>query len=228
MNSNQDQSLWNAPEPIPKVVKSEKKTKSIDFLDYLFKPKKSTDFTTLTVPQQDAIRSIEKYWKKRVHNFQNWKWGNHWSYKKESLSARVDKELYDELKFNINQRCIQNFVRHFLRYRHFRDEFFKKLLEQYHKDAHAKILAKDITDWLDILKELFPCVISGEIFKLEKDLFAFYCKFKTDFSMSYITRIALMHFRTIDESEFIEKDEVVHIMVDLLYDPERKAYPERT
>lgn len=224
---NQDQKLWNPPDAPPKVVKLDKKSKSIYFWDYLFKPKKDTDFTTLTKPQQEAIKAIEKYWKNRVHNSKNWKWGNHWSYKKESLSARVESEVFEQLKYNINQRCIQNFVRHFLRNKPFRDEFYHKLLDQYHQDAHSKILAFDITDWLDILKELFPCVISGQIYKLEKDLFSFYCKFKTDFSMSYTTRVALMHFRDMNKEGPIERDEVTEIMVDILYDPERNAYALR-
>lgn len=224
--SNQDQKLWNPPDEPHKVVKFEKKSKSIDFQDYLFIAKSKTDFTTLTVPQQEAIKAIEKYWINRIHNYKNWKMGNHWSYKKESISARVEKDLFEKLKSNISQRCIQNFVRHFLRDRAFRDKFYRALLDQYHKDAHPKIVAQDLTDWLDILKNIFPSVVSGEVYKLEKDLFSFYCKFNTEFTVSYTIRVALMHFRDIEDQLSIIKDEVHPIMTDLLFDPERKAYPK--
>lgn len=226
MSKNQDQKLWKAPEPPPKVVKLEKKIKSIDFRDYMFIAKKNTDFTTLTKPQQEAIKAIEKYWINRIHNYKNWKMGNHWSYRKESISTRIEKELFEELKLNVSQRIIQNFVRHFLRDRAFRDSFYRALLDQYHKDAHPPIVAQDLTDWLDILKNIFPSVVSGEVYKLEKDLFTFYCKFNTDFTVSYTIRVALIHFRNITDQLPIIKNEVYPIMTDLLYDPERKTCPE--
>jgi len=98
-----------------KVVNSIKKGKPINFGDYLFLPKNSLAFTTLTEAQKQAIKNIEEYWINRVRNYQNWRFQKHWSYKKESISSRLDRYTFETLKGNNNSKSIQNFVRTFLR-----------------------------------------------------------------------------------------------------------------
>ncbi|MFX1236331.1 MAG: hypothetical protein ACFFAS_20315 [Promethearchaeota archaeon] len=196
-----------------KVVKPPIWVRSINFEDYLFRPKKDTDFTTLTKAQQTAIKNIEEYWIRRTKNYYNWKSQKHWNYKRETISARIEKHLYNELKTNNNNKSIQNFIRHFLRDIDFRNLYLNKLHEQFEKDLRLWFLDYlDYTDKKAKIIEIFPKVISGEINTIEKELFTFYSTFLTDFSMSYMIRVALIHFRHESPSEPINKEEVIYIM----------------
>lgn len=202
-----------------KAVNPPKKSKSINFLDYLFLPKSSEDFTALTMAQQTAIRNIEKYWINRVKNFKNWKYQNHWSYKKESVSTRIEDHLHEELKSNNNNRSIQNFVRHFLRDSDFRKMYFDKLYEHYSKEQHEILSIYEYLDYTDkkaLLIGLFPKVISGEIYTIEKELFTFYSTFLTEMSTSYMIKVALIYFRDEDDQEPIDKEEVIPLLINIL------------
>jgi len=81
-----------------KVVNLTKKGSPINFRDYLFLPKNHPVFTTLTEKQKQAIKNIEEYWINRVRNYRNWKFQKHWSYKKETISSRLDKYTFKSLK----------------------------------------------------------------------------------------------------------------------------------
>lgn len=199
-----------------KVVKPQKIGDSINFGEFMFIPKDHPLFTTLTCPQKVALKSIEEAWLKRVRASWNWKHQNHWSLRQESISARVEKYLFNKLKNNNNQRSIQNFIRKFLRSLDFRDEFRAVLSKQYFEDKHPKIVATDITELLESLQNIYPHVISGEVPKLEKELFVLYCNFISDFSVSYSTRVALIHFSNLSDESPIKKDETISILSDLI------------
>lgn len=202
-----------------KTVNPPMKSKSINFFEYLFIPKSSEAFTALTMAQQTAIRHIEKYWINRVKNFKNWKYQKHWSYKKESISTRVETQLHEELKSNNNNKSIQNFVRHFLRDSDFRNKYFDKLYEQYSKDQYEILSIYEYLDFTDkkaLLIDLFPKVILGEIYTIEKELFTFYSTFLTEISTSYMIKVALIHFRYEKNQKPIEKEEVIPLLINIL------------
>jgi len=215
-NSDTRMSLGNH-----KAVNPPIESKSINLFNYLFLPKSSETFTALTMAQQTKIRNIEKYWINRVKNFKNWKYQKHWSYKKESISTRVETRLHEELKTNNNNRSIQNFVRHFLRDSDFRNQYFDKLYEQYSKDQYEILSIYENLDYTDkkaLLIDLFPKVISGEIYTIEKELFTFYSTFLTEMSTSYMIKVALIHFRNEKDQEPIEKEEVIPLLMNILKD----------
>ena len=199
-----------------KVVNPTKKGKSINFEDYLFLPKNSPTFTTLTEAQKQAIKKIEDYWTNRVRNYQNWRFQKHWSYKKESISSRLDRYTFDTLTGNNNSKSIQNFVRIFLRDKSFREKFKVILWDQFEKDLsdpRMELLQYlDITDNKQLLIEIFPNVVSGRIYIIEKELFSFYYTFISEFSVSYAIRVGLIHFRDLESQNPIEKEEVIPIL----------------
>ena len=203
-----------------KVVKLTKKGKSINFRDYLFLPKNSLAFTTLTDAQKQAIKKIEEYWINRVRNYRKWKFQKHWSYKKESISSRLDKYTFDSLKGNNNSKSIQNFVRKFLRNDQFRNKFIKILWEQFEKDpvdSRLELLEHlDFTDCKQMLIEIFPHVVSGEVYTIEKELFTFYFTFLSEFSISYTIRVGLIHFRELENQNPIGKEEIIPILEKIL------------
>lgn len=203
-----------------KVVNLTKKGFSINFRDYLFLPKNSPAFTTLTVAQKQAIKNIEEYWINRIRNYQNWKFQKHWSYKKESISSRLDGHTFESLKGNNNSKSIQNFVRKFLRDKEFRKRFEVILWEQFEKDPSDPRLEflqyLDITDNKQSLIEIFPNVVSGIVYVVEKELISFYFTFINEFSISYAIRVGLIHFRDLENQDPIEKEEVIGILNELI------------
>ncbi len=202
------------------VVKLSKKGGSIDFEDYLFKPKNTEAFTTLTDRQKQAIKKIEEYWINRVRNYRNWKFQKHWSYKKESISSRLDGYTFGSLKGNNNSKSIQNFVRKFLRNKEFRKKFIRILWDRFEKDLfdpRMELLQYlDITDNKQLLFEMFPHVVSGIVSVIEKELFTFYFTFLSEFSVSYAIRVGLIHFKDLKDLNPIEKEEVIPILEEIL------------
>lgn len=203
-----------------KVVNSTKKGSPINFRDYLFLPKNSLAFTTLTTAQKKAIKNIEEYWINRIRNYQNWKFQKHWSYKKESISSRLDKYTFQSLKGNNNSKSIQNFVRTFLRDKEFRKKFEVILWQQFKKDPSDPIMELlqylDYTDSKQLLIEIFPHVVSGIVYVIEKELISFYFTFINEFSISYAIRAGLIHFRDLENQDPIEKEEVLAILNELI------------
>ncbi len=203
-----------------KVVNSTKKGKSIHFGDYLFIPKYSLAFTTLTEKQKEAIKNIEEYWINRVRNYRNWKFQKHWSNRKESISSRLDTYTFKSLKGNNNSKSIQNFVRTFLRNKDFREKFKVILWDQFEKDPsdpRMELLQYlDITDNKQLLTEIFPHVVSGIISVIEKELFSFYFTFISEFSVSYAIRVGLIHFKDLENQKPIDKEEVIPILNELI------------
>jgi hypothetical protein len=203
-----------------KVVISTEKGSSIIFRDYLFLPKNSLALTTLTEKQKIAIKNIEEYWTNRVRNFRNWKFQKHWSYKKESISSRLDRYTFKTLKGNNNSKSIQNFVRLFLRDKKFRKRFEIILWNQYEKDlvdpSMELLQYLDPTDNKQLLIEIFPYVVSGKINVIEKELISFYFTFINEFSISYAIRVGLIHFRDLKNQDPIEKEEVIAILNELI------------
>lgn len=196
-----------------KVVKATKKGKSINFMDFIFKSKKSPSFTTLTGRQKIAIKNIELYWLNRIRNYNNWKTQKHWSLRKETISSRLDTHTWSLLKNNNNSKSIQNFIRKFLRESSFRDKFNEILWKQYRNDPGFEFLQYlDPSDFKNALINLFPHVVSGEITVIEKELFTFYNTFMCQFSISYVLRIALIHFRDLENQDTLKFDEVLEIM----------------
>ena len=196
-----------------KVVKATKKGKSINFMDFIFKSKKSPNFSTLKEKQKIAIKNIEIYWLNRIRNFNNWKTQKHWSLRKETISSRLDFHTWSLLKNNNNSRSIQNFIRRFLRESGFRDKFNEILWEQYKSDPAFEFLQYlDPTDFKDALINLFPHVVSGEITVIEKELFTFYNTFMCQFSISYVLKVALIHFRDLENQDSLRFEEVLDIM----------------
>jgi len=200
-----------------KVVKATKNGKSINFNDFIFKSKRSHDFTTLTDPQKIAIKNIEKYWLNRIRNYDNWKTQKHWSLHRETVSSRLDTHTWNFLKNNNNSKSIQNFIRKFLRDPSFRKEFNTILWNQYENDPAFEFLQYlDPSDFKDALINLFPHVVSGEIMVIEKELFTFYNTFMCQFSISYVLRSALIHFRDLEDQNIIDFEEVLDIMDSML------------
>jgi len=203
-----------------RIVNPTKKGKSINFGDYLFLPKNSLAFTTLTEAQKQAIKNIEEYWINRVRNYQNWRFQKHWSYKKESISSRLDRYTFESLKGNNNSKSIQNFVRTFLRDKSFQKKFKVLLWEQFEKDPsdpRMELLQYlDISDNKQLLIEIFPHVVSGRVYVIEKELFSFYYTFISEFSVSYAIRVGLIHFRDLESQNPIEKEEVIPILKEIL------------
>ncbi len=203
-----------------KVVNLTKKGSPINFRDYLFLPKNHPVFTTLTEKQKQAIKNIEEYWINRVRNYRNWKFQKHWSYKKETISSRLDKYTFKSLKGNNNSKSIGNFVRIFLRDKKFRKKFQGILWDQYEKDPsdpRMELLQYlDPTDNKQLLIEIFPHVVSGSIYVIEKELLSFYFTFISEFSVSYAIRVGLIHFRNLEDQDPIEKEEVIPILNELI------------
>ena len=74
----------------------------------------------------------------------------------------------------------------------------------------------DITAFLKKLQELYPYVVSGEIYTIEKELFSFYCYYFTPFSISYNLRCGLLFNYEIRDQSSIKKFEVYEILERLL------------
>ena len=203
---------------INKVVNHTKKVWSINFLNFILLSPSDVRFTILTSEQKKAIKNIKKYWIDRVKNYRNWKTQKHWSKAKVTISSRIEKILYDSLKSLNIQKIIQNFVRNFFRNSKFREVFLETLDQQYKEDMPIPVEGIDITDWFGTLKNIYPYVVSGKVLTIEKELFTFYFTFCSEFSVSYATRVALIHFRNELPQEPIERNEISPIMQDLLKD----------
>lgn len=206
----------------PKAVNPTRKGKSINFGDYLFLPKNSIAFTILTESQKQAIKNIEIYWINRVRNYHNWRFQKHWSNKKESISSRLDRYTFESLKGNNNSKSIQNFVRTFLRDKNFQEKFRVILWDQFEKDPsdpRMELLQHlDISDNKQLLIEIFPHVVSGRVYIIEKELFSFYYTFISEFSMSYAIRVGLIHFKDLESQNPIKKEEVIPILMEMIRD----------
>jgi len=155
-----------------------------------------------------------------VRNYRNWKFQKHWSYKKESVSSRLDRYTFESLKGNNNSKSIQNFVRIFLRDKKFRKKFLDILYDQFEKDPsdpRMELLQYlDPTDNKQLLIEIFPHVVSGSVYVIEKELLSFYFTFIREFSVSYAIRVGLIHFRNLEDQDPIEKEEVIPILNELI------------
>ena len=199
-----------------KVVNHTKKVWSINFRNFIFLKTSDIRFTTLTSEQKKAIKNIKKYWIDRVKNYKKWKFQKHWSKAKVTISSRVEKILYNSLKSLNIQKIIQNFVRKFLINSKFREIFLETLNQQYERDIPIPVEGIDVIDWFGTLKNLYPYVVSGKVLTIEKELFTFYFTFCSEFSVSYATRVALIHFRNELPQEPIKRNEILPIMQDLL------------
>ncbi len=170
--------------------------------------------------KKKAIKNIEEYWTNRVRNYRNWKSQKHWSYNKESISSRLDRYTFESLKGNNNSKSIQNFVRMFLRDKKFRKKFEVILWDQFKKDPpdpRMELLQYlDITDNKQSLIEIFPHVVAGRVYVIEKELISFYFTFISEFSVSYAIRVGLIHFRNLEDQDPIEKEEVIPILNELI------------
>ena len=206
----------------PKVVNSTKKTFSINLDNFIYLSEKDPRFTILTDPQKKAIKIIKTYWKNRGKNARNWRSQKHWSYRKETISSRIDAQLFKTLKdFNV-QKIIQNFVRMFLKNNTFRRDFVKNTLpEQFEKERPISIWEGiDTTDCYNSLIHMYPKVVSGNVLNMEKELFTFYFTFKSTFSVSYAVRVALIHHRNESNRKPIRREEIIPILLDLIKDRE--------
>lgn len=204
--------------PTFKVVIPKKRTKSINFGEYIFKPNKRNEITTLTSAQQEAIKKIEEYWINRFKAGKNWKNASHWSYKKESISTRMSESEFLSLKSKNKPEIINNFIRLFLRNQEFRFEIIERMDELVKYDAVNLLdFAKDITDVLQILIEYYPCVVSAKVLNVEKEIFTFYFRFICiKYSVSYAIRCALIGYEEFEYQEPLKPDEVPGIMFNLL------------
>lgn len=205
-----------------KVVNSTKKKRSINLGNFIYLSEKDARFTILTDSQKKAIKKIKNYWKNRGKNARNWQSQKHWSHKKETISSRIDTQLFDQLKdFNV-QKIIQNFVRMFLKNKTFRRDFVRNTLpEQFERESPIKIWEGiDITDCYDNLTNIYPKVVSGNVLNIEKELFTFYFTFKSAFSVSYAVRVALIHHRNESNRKPIRREEIIPILLDLIKDRE--------
>lgn len=199
-----------------KVVNSSIKTRSVNLSYFINLPKTDLRFTILTEQQRDAIIKIKKYWKTRVKNSKNWKAQKHWGYKQETISARINENLFNRLKnVNIN-KIIQNFIRKFLRDPDFRELFLEKLHEQFIRDVSDPVDSVDLTSWFESLLHMFPKVVSGKVYTIEKELFTFYFTFLNSFSVSYAVRCALIHYQNLENQIEIKKDEVISLQENLI------------
>jgi len=197
-------------------IKQIKNAISIKFEEFIFNKQKQKDFSSiLTRKQKEAIKNIEEYWTNRITNYRNWKTQKHFSYKKETISTRINKGLFDSIKHENNNRKIQNCMRTFLRDKSFRNRLANLFYEEI---VPGRLLALDITDWMDTLIKLYPCVVSSEIYNIEKELLTYYFTFHSTFSISYALRIMLVHYNefNLEDQKPIGKDEVPYILSDIL------------
>ena len=193
-----------------------KKAISIKFEEFIFKKQKQKAFTSiLTQKQKVAIKNIEEYWTDRITNYQNWKTQKHFSYKEETISTRIGESLFNSIKNDNNNRKIQNCMRTFLRDKSFRNKLANLFYEEI---VPGRLLAFDITDWMDILIKLYPCVVSAKIFNTEKELLTYYFTFHSTFSISYALRIMLVHYNefNLEDQKPIVKEEVPYILSEIL------------
>lgn len=207
-----------------KGVNSAIKPRSINLSYFISLKHDDLRFTILTEEQKQAIKKIKKYWADRTKNYKNWKNQKHWSYEEENISSRIDIGLFEQLKrkkYNFN-KGIQNFVRKFLRDQEFRETFLEKIEEQYQKDRHIPGLEfHDPTDQYKILINSFPEVVTGKVHTIEKELFTLYFTFLSRYSVSYATRVALIHYPDLPKQSFIEKEDVIPILSDIINPKEK-------
>lgn len=200
-----------------KEINQIEKAISIKFEEFIFNYRKQKAFTSiLSRKQKVAIKNIEEYWTNRITNSQRWKTQKHFSYKKETISTRIDEGLYNRIKNDNNNKKIHKCSRQFLRDKSFRAQLIKLC----YKDIvpGSRLIAADITDWMDILIKLYPCVVSAKIRNFEKELFTYYFTFHSTFSISYALRIMLVHYNEfeLEDQKPIEKDEVPYILSEIL------------
>lgn len=210
-----------------RVVIPKKKHEPINFNEFIFNKEKKKEITTLSKAQQEAIKKIENYYINRFQMMKNWKNQKHFSYKSESISCRVSKQEFNNLRIIKDiSKYIKIFTRNFIWDPEFRKNFIGNLLhEQINKDGWLNgspfKRTSDLTDYNQLLIEMYPKVIGAKIYNIEKELFAFYFTFiENKFSISYVLRCALLNYETlsqqIQEIEPFGKDEVLDIMLSFL------------
>lgn len=200
-----------------KVVNNSIKPRPINLSYFINLKSDDLRFTILSDAQKEAIKNIKKYWQNRVKNYNNWKNQKHFSYKKETISSRIDEKLFNELRDNNTQKLIQNFVRTFLRDIAFRIDFLEKIEEQYKKDVHSPVFGVfDPTEQYNLLIAIFPKVVSGKLYSIEKELLTLFFTFFTEYTISYAIRVALIHFQDLPNQTPIKKCEIIPILYNLI------------
>jgi hypothetical protein len=207
-------------EPPHNVVNRPKISKSINFDEFIFNPQKKAEITTLTPAQQTAIKNIEEYLINRYQRSKNWKTQQHFSSAIESISTRVSESEYKRMKQIDTNSYIRNFVRKFATDTEFRKSFVVLLHDQVTIDATSITVSKlnpsDKTEYYQMMKDLYPMVISCKIYNIEKEILFFYFGLVLkQFNISYALRTALLHeFKIEDQAEFNFID-VRHIIKNL-------------
>jgi len=209
----------------PTVVDKSSKGKSVNLHEYLFIRKDSPRFTTLTKRQQEAVKKIENYWINRTRNYKNWKTQKHWSYKTETISIRIERNLNERIKNRNNSLLLRNFIRQFLIDDNFRKSFIEQVYKTEQKDwgKLGEIYPYlDTTDKKTFLMQEFPFTISSKILVIEKELFTFYFTFLSETSITYALRTALKFYKNLSINyKPIMKEDVPNLMLNLINTRER-------
>lgn len=157
----------------------------------MFNKQKQAESTALTAAQREAIKKVENYWLDRIRNMNHWKVQKHFTWKRESISTRVESTLYQRLKDQDKSRLIRNFARKFLRDPAFRGGFMGRLDSPDMFPTGIKKNCSDVTEFLSLLTEDFPYTVSGWIPNVEKELLTLYFTFCTRWSLSWALRCSL-------------------------------------
>ena len=209
----------------PTVVDKTQKGKSVNLYEFLFIRKDSSKFTTLTMRQKEAVKKIENYWINRTRNYKNWKTQKHWSYKAETISTRIERNLYEYIKNRNNSLILRNFIRQFLTDNNFRKSFLEQIYKTEQEDwgLLGEIYPYlDVTDKKTFLMQEFPLTITSKISVIEKELFTFYFTFLSETSIAYALRTALKFYenRTINYKPILKED-VPNMILNLINTQER-------
>ena len=144
----------------------------------------------------------------KIQNFNKFIPQQHWSNKETTVSGRIEKELYEEIKKENPNKIIRNFIRKFLRNFHFREELLARLSYQFEQDFSKPILSEK---WFEGTN-----VVSSIVYVVEKELISFYFTFLSNFTVSNAIRVGLIHFRDLENQDPIEKEEVIGILNELI------------
>lgn len=194
--------------------------RSIDLSKYVFHPELKADIKNLSSDEQTSIKNIEEYLINRYQRSKNWKTQQHFSSAVEIISTRVSEREFKQIKQIDTNTYIRNFIRIFLTDPEFRKNFIILMHDQVTIDATnitvSKLCPSDKTDYYQIMKDLYPMVISCKINNIEKEMLFFYFGLVLrQFTISYALRTALLHeFKIEDQAEF-EILDIRHIMKNL-------------
>lgn len=206
------------------VVKSAIKPRSIHLGFFLDLKSNDPRLTILTERQRQAIKNIKDYLIRRARNTKNWKTSRHWCSKEESIAARIDQWLYEDLqrykkeRKTSTQKIIQNAVRLILRNTEFRRNYVHTLREQFKSEWNTSIEAKDLTEYFQTLIAVNPNPVGGNVNLFEKELFTFYFSFIGGFTMSYAVRGIIIHHKDLPLQKEIGANEVFPILFELISD----------